>query len=449
MKNEFNINIPETEKPRVIIVGGGFAGVNLVRKLKGKNVQVVLFDRYNYHTFQPLLYQVSTAGLEPDSVAGPLRKIIESIPDFHFRMIKVLGVDTKNNKLHTLVGDIEFDFLAIATGARMNYFGNEEIMKNAMPMKQLPHALDLRSYLFQQLEQATLKSNPDEVKQLLTFIVVGGGPTGVELAGALAELKRHVLPKDYPTLDLAQMRIILVEGMNSLLPQMSAKAGKITHKYLSKMGVDIRLGQLINNYDGNYVTFKDGHTLQAQTVIWAAGVKGNPLEGLPVESIYKGRIVTNEYNQVFKSDNEYFNNIFALGDVAMIRTKDLPEGYPMLAPVAIQQGRHAARNIVNAISNKNLKPFRYVNKGALATVGRNKAIGDLPGNIFIAGFVGWVIWLFVHLMYLIGFRNKLVVFTNWVWNYFSYDRGIRLIVRPYVKQNDPLTKELAEEYLEK
>jgi len=315
-------------------------------------------------------------------------------------------------------------------------------------MKQLPHALDLRSYLFQQLEEATLLTDKERISELLTFIVVGGGPTGVELAGALAELKKHVLPSDYRTLDLSLMKIYLVEGLGSLLPAMSDKAGQTTKKYLEKLGVVVQTGKLIQSYDGRNVTFNTGESMVSETVIWAAGVQGNPIEGIPQEGMAKGRIIVNKFNQIKLVENKFHNSIYALGDVAAMVTDKNPKGHPMLAPVAIQQGQLLAKNIHRVINKKPLKPFKYTDKGALATVGRNKAIGDLP-RVFIKGFLGWIIWLFVHLMYLVGFRNKLVVVTNWIWNYFSYDRGIRLIVRPYIKPNDPITKKLAEENQQK
>lgn len=420
-----SIEIPKSDKPRFVIIGGGFAGIEMTKMLKGKNVQVVLLDRHNYHTFIPLLYQVATAGLEPDSIAEPLRKVIENNRDFYFRMATVTRINPEANTVSTVIGDLSYDFLIIACGSKTNYFGNESIFKKAFPLKQIPQALDLRSQILQNFEKAVQTKNDSERQSLMNFVVVGGGPTGVEVSGALGELKNKVLPDDYPELDFSNMNIYLVEGLPRLLTGMSDYAGKKALNYLKRFGVTVQLEKMVESYDGKAVTFSDGTVLEAQTLVWAAGVKGNIIEGLKPESIEKDRIEVDEFNKIIGYDN-----VFAVGDIASMKSKQYPKGHPMLAPVAIQQGKHLAGNIIRITENKPLKPFKYLDKGAMATIGRKKAVVDLPGGINISGFFAWLTWMFVHIFYLIGFRNKLVVFSNWVWNYFTYDRGIRLIIRP-------------------
>jgi NADH:ubiquinone reductase (H+-translocating) len=429
LQDEEEVNVPSTEKPRVVIVGGGFGGIELAKKLKSDKLQVVMLDKHNYHTFQPLLYQVATAGLEPDSIAGPLRKIVANDRNFYFRMALVERVDAKRQYIHTNIGKLHYDYLVIANGSKTNYFGNEGVLKNAFPLKQVPQALDLRSHILQNFEKAVISRDVEKTRQLLTFVIVGGGPTGVELAGALGELKKHVLPKDYPDLDIGQMKVYLVEGMPSLLPSMTEFAGRKAKKYLENLGITIKLNTLVESFDGNTVVMNNGEIIESNTLIWAAGVKGNLIDGFIPDCIDKGRILVNEYNQVL-----CFDNIFAIGDISLQKTNEYPDGLPMLAPVAMQQGRHLAKNLLNKVTNKPLKPFKYLDKGSMATVGRNKAVVNLPGNINFGGFFAWAIWLFIHLLYIIGFRHKIVVFSNWVWNYFTYDRGTRLIIRPFIKE---------------
>jgi len=435
----------------VVIVGGGFGGINLVNSLNRNDFQIVLLDRYNYHTFQPLLYQVATAGLEPDSVAGPLRKVIRKRrKDVYFRMLKVDRVDPENKMLYTIAGSLSFDFLVIATGAQINFFKNESIARHAFPVKQVTHALDLRSHIFQQFEKSEIVRDEKEKKRLMTFVVVGAGPTGVEVCGALAELKTHVLPHDYPELDVSHMQIFLVEGLDRVLPAMSEKSGKITHRYLGKMGVNVLLNCLTNEYDGKTVKLNNGTEIEADTMIWAAGVKGNLIDGFGEKSIQKGTLMVNPANQVFKDYEAKipYETIFAIGDVAYMEQEGYPKGLPGLAQVAIQQGKHLAKNMERLNHRNPLDPFRYRNKGVLATIGRNKAVADLPGNIRLSGMIGWMVWMTVHLLFLVGFRNKAVVFANWIWSYFTYDRGIRLIFRPSTKADDPVSREMIEEMKE-
>ncbi len=434
------INIPRTDKPRVVIVGGGFGGVQLVQNLRNKGYQVVLFDRHNYHTFQPLLYQVATAGLEPDSVAEPLRKIFSGKPDFHFRIGSVQQVFPAEKRIETTVGELEYDYLVLANGSKVNFFGNEQIYLHGLPLKQLHHALELRSKILQAMERAEQVTDPVALDKLLTFVVVGGGPTGVEVAGSLSELRSHVLPKDYPHLDLSRMRIVLVEGLDRVLSSMSEKASQNALKDLHKLGIDVRLNTLVESYNGKIAKLNDGTEIWADTLIWAAGVEGNILEGIGEEMLIKGnRIRVDEYNRVVGYDD-----IFAIGDVAAMVSDKNPNGHPALAPVAMQQGRQLARNLVNLMSRRPLEPFKYFDKGSMATIGRNKAVADLPGGASIRGILAWLAWMLIHLLFLVGFRNKAITLANWIYNYFTYDRGIRLIVRPPAPLD--VKKESVEQY---
>lgn len=441
--NSLALNIPETDKKRLVVLGGGFAGINLIKKLSNQ-FQVILLDIYNYHTFQPLLYQVATAGLEPDSIAGPLRKILEGRPDIHFRMLEAMEINPKNNEVRTNAGSLFYDYLVIATGTKSNYFGIKGVEKNAFVLKSIPNALDLRSHIFQQFEAAVMTDNQKEQEQFLTFAVVGGGPTGVEICGALAELKNKVLPKDYPTLDLSRMRIILIEGEPGILTSMSKISSQKAATYLKKLGVEIMLGTLTSDYIDNTVILNNGKKIKTKTLVWAAGVTGNIPKGVPETCIEKGKIRVNQFNQVQAKEAD---NIFALGDVCQMRSKDYPRGLPGVAQVAIQQGKMLAENLTRIENKETLIPFSYKDKGTLATIGRNKAVADI-GKFKLQGFVGWFVWIIVHIMFLIGFRNKMVVFVNWLWSYVNYDRGIRLIVRPYLRKVETV-KETNENLLQK
>jgi NADH dehydrogenase len=425
-----SMNIPDTSKPRVVIIGGGFGGIELVKALgKESPFQVILFDRHNYHTFQPLLYQVATAGLEPDSIASPLRKIFEGYKDFYFRMAEVKKIIPEENSIDTTIGKLRYAYLVIATGSRTNYYGNTELQKKAFPMKQVPQALDLRSKILQNFETALLSTSSKELNSLMDIVIVGGGATGVELAGAISELKKKVLPNDLPELDFKNMDIILIEASPKLLSGMSENASRRAFKYLQDFGVTIKLNTGVQSYDGYTVTLKDGSEIYSQTVIWAAGVMGNVLEGLKPESIKASRYLVDTFNKVYG-----YENIFAIGDPAVMITEKLPKGHPMLAQVALQQGKNLGKNLKVSIQSKNSvwKGFSYHDKGSMATVGRNKAVVDLP-NWKFAGIFAWFTWMFVHLLFLVGFRNKLTTLINWIWNYFTFDRANRLIIRPWVK----------------
>ena len=423
------MNIPETKLPRIVIVGGGFAGVSLVKKLKGQNVQLVLIDKSNYHTFQPLLYQVSSSGLEPDSIAYPLRKIIKKHRNTYFRMAEVLSIEAKTKKIETSIGSLNFDFLVLATGTVTNFFGNKEMAKNSMPMKSVPQALDIRSLILQNFEKATITDDPKRRKALLNFVIVGAGPTGVELAGAIAELKNNILPIDYHDLKKDDMQIHLLEGANRVLPPMSDHASKKAEQFLKELGVKISCNVVVEHYDGFLATTNTDQTLETETLIWAAGVTGAPVKGLNAQVLIDklNRYRVNRFNQVIGHDK-----IFAIGDIAYMETEAFPKGHPQVAQPAIQQGHLLAKNLKRLINGKVMQPFRYKDKGSMATIGRNRAVVDLSHYKF-SGFFAWFIWMFVHLMSLVGFRNRMVVFFNWTYNYINFDKAARLIIRPFSK----------------
>lgn len=423
------MNIPRTSFPRIVIIGGGFAGVSLAKKLSKQEVQVVLLDKNNYHTFQPLLYQVSTGGLEPDSIAYPIRKILKDFPNFHFRLANVEEINTVENKVLTDIGELKFDYLVIASGAETNYFGNSEIEKNSMAMKTIPESLNLRSLILENFEEALLTSDLNERNALMNFVIVGGGPTGVELAGALAEIKKGILPKDYPDLDTRLAQIHVIQSSDCILKGMSDKASEKAEDFLEKLGVNVWKNVRVTNYDGKTVTTNTDLTFETATLVWAAGVKGAAIKGMDVGAfVTKGeRLLVNEFNQI-----KGFDNIFAVGDIACMSTDEFPNGLPMMAQPAIQQGKQLGENMVRLIDKKPMQPFVYKDKGAMATIGRNKAVVDLPKFKF-QGVFAWYVWMFVHLFFLIGFRNRMVVFINWVYNYIRFDREARLIIRPFKK----------------
>lgn len=430
------MNIPSTNLPRLVIIGGGFAGVALARKMVKENVQLVLLDRQNYHTFQPLLYQVSTSSLEPDSIAYPLRKIIKRGKNAFFRMAEVASVDPKMQTIQTNIGNIPYDYLVIATGAKTNFFGNTKIENNAMRMKNLPQALNLRSLMLENLEQAVITTDPEKRKELLRFVLAGAGPTGVELAGGIAELKLNVLPKDYPDMDFDAMEIHLIEGSSRVLPPMSEFASKKAATFLKKLGVHIHTNTQVTNYENNLVSTNTDLSLKTATFIWSAGVTGAPVSGINAESLIPraNRYKVNEYNQI-----EGYSNIFAIGDISVMETAKYPKGHPMVAQPAIQQGSHLAKNLKYLLKGKTMTPFQYFDKGSMATIGRNKAVVDI-GKFQFGGFFAWFIWMFIHLWFLVGFRNRFVTFFNWSYNYINYDKAARLIVRPFKNKEDTVER---------
>ncbi|WP_431161039.1 NAD(P)/FAD-dependent oxidoreductase [Flagellimonas beolgyonensis] len=425
------MNIPQSSFPRFVIIGGGFGGIAMAKKLRNKDAQVVLLDKHNYHNFQPLLYQVSTGGLEPDSIAYPIRKVLQGYPNFYFRLANVEEIDTKGKRVLTNIGDISYDYLILATGSETNFFGNKGIETMGMAMKTIPQSLNLRSLILENFEQALLTDDLHERDALMNFVIVGGGPTGVELAGALAEIKKGILPKDYPDLDTRRAQINLVQAGDRLLPAMSEVASRKAEQFLEGLGVNVWKNIRVAEYDGKRVTTNTNTIFDTYTLVWAAGVQAVGIKGLDAKEILcrGNRLKVNQFHQV-----EGFEEIFAIGDVAQMESEEFPNGHPMMAQPAIQQGRNLGENLVRLLDEKPMKPFKYKDKGSMATVGRNKAVVDLPKFKF-QGVFAWFVWMFVHLYFLIGFRNRVVVFINWVYNYVRFDREARLIIRPFKKQN--------------
>jgi len=417
-----DMNIPHIELPRVVIIGCGFAGLKLAKTLHSKKYQVVLLDKNNYHTFQPLMYQVASSGIEPDSIVYPVRKVFKGKKNFYFRMALIQGINDENKEIFTNIGPLKFDYLIIATGAISNFFGMNNIEKYAFTMKTLLESLDLRSVILQNFEKALNTSDPQERKRYMSFVIVGAGPTGVELAGALAELKNNILPKDYPDLDITLMQIHIIEATDRVLSNMSKKASSKSLKFLEDLGIKVWLKTVVRDYDGKTVT-TNINDFNTKTLIWSAGVKGAPIENLKARLTRDNRIIVDDQNKVIG-----YSKIFAIGDVACMESEQTGKGHAMLASVAGQQGKHLGKNLNAIIKNPKMKPFHYKDRGTMATIGRNRAVVDLPFLKF-GGTIAWFVWMFLHLMLLVDFRNRLIVFANWSWSYFSYDKGIRLIIR--------------------
>ena len=416
------MNIPEVNLPRIVVIGCGFAGLKFTKRINSRKYQVVLIDKNNYHTFQPLLYQVASSGLAPDSIVYPIRKIFKGKPNFYFRMANVEHISTKEKLVQTDIGSIRYDHLVIATGATNNFFGMDNIEQHAMPMKSLTESLDLRSMILQNFEEALNTNDLEERNRLMNFVIVGAGPTGVELAGALSELRSHVLPNDYPDLDFRRMQIHIVEAGSRVLGAMSTHASEKAMRALDKFGVQVWLDTRVEDYDGKTVMTSKSD-FASKTMIWAAGIQAAVPGGILVKKGRGNRILVDAFNAVDGMDQ-----VYSIGDVAQIHSTKYPDGNPMLASVAEQQGAHLAKNLNKLSIGKPFIPFTYKDKGTMATIGRNKAVVDLPFWKF-AGFFGWLTWMFVHLMLLVDFRSRLVVFVDWVYSYIRYDKGTRLIVR--------------------
>jgi NADH dehydrogenase len=425
-------------RPRVVIIGGGFAGINLAKELKDKPVEVLLLDKHNYHTFQPLLYQVAMGYIEADSIAFPLRRIFGKQKNFTFNLADVKKINSEKNTITADIGEIAYDYLVIATGADTNFFGNKQIEHFAMPMKNVGEALNIRSFMLQNLEKAVIQTNQEERDALLTFVVVGGGPTGVELSGALAEIRNHVLTDDYPSLKTEDMKVYLVEGKPVVLGAMSKHASDSAYDALKKMGVTIYNNVHVTEYDGNEAKISDGKVIRTRNVFWAAGVTGLYPDGLEKGTIARGnRVQTDEINRVVG-----YENIFAIGDVSAMITTKYPNGLPGMAQPAIQTGQHLAKNILHLINGEPTEPFKYFDKGSLATIGQNQAVADI-WKLHFHGFIAWIIWMFVHLMSLVGFTNKLSVMANWMLKYLTHNTDDRLIVRFFdtkTRMADPETR---------
>ena len=421
---------------KLVIIGGGFGGLRLARELNNRpGFEITLLDRFNYHQFQPLFYQVATAGLDASNISFPLRKVFHNSINVRFYMACVKEIAHNQNKVVTDIGDFEYDQLVIATGADTNFFGNELMAANAMPMKSTVEAIQLRHRMLKNFEDAAATKDPVELQRLMNVVVVGGGPTGVELSGAIADMRRFVLPKDYPELDFSKMVITLLEGSPKLLAAMSEKSSEQSQQYLEKLGVVVRTNSLINEYNGKTATLKDGSKIETALVIWAAGIKGNVLPGIEPTKIARGnRIKVN--NQCLVNG---FTNVYAIGDVAYMES-DLayPNGHPQVAPVAIQHADMLVNNlklIQMKSNNDRMMEFVYNDKGAMATVGRKLAVVDVPKPaLHFGGFLAWLVWMFLHLMLILGVKNRLSVFFNWFYNYFTKDQNLRLIFKVNYKE---------------
>lgn len=407
---------------KIIVLGAGFAGLNIVRTLRNSQTEILVIDKLNYHQFQPLFYQVATARLEASSISFPLRKHFQKYKNVSYRLAEAQKIDSHNKTLITNIGNFSYDVLIIATGCTTNFFGNQQIQEKAYPMKSIPEALQLRNKILLTFEKA-VNVNPTERKALMNFVIVGGGPTGVELAGALIELKKNILPKDYPDMDFSDLTVYLVEGGKNLLGPMSHASHKMSRKYLEEMGVIVITENVVKNYDGNTVYLNDGNTIKSQQLIWAAGVTGNMIEGINIAAIARGnRIKVDRYMRVMG-----MQNIFAIGDIAYMETTQYPNAHPQVASVAIDQGKLLGKNLKT--NNTNLwKEFTYKDKGSMATIGKQKAVVDLPKFSF-QGKLAWFFWMFLHLMLILSVRNKLIVFINWMISYFTNDTSLRLIIK--------------------
>lgn len=408
---------------KIIVIGGGFAGLRFIKNLKRGLFEVLLIDRLNHHQFQPLFYQVATSQIEPSSISFPLRKIFQKRKDVSVRLAEVLSVDPETGTINTTAGDLKYDYLVIATGGKTNFFGNESIMNNALSLKTTYEAIKIRNIVLENFENI-FNAGEDADDGMFNIVIVGAGPTGVELAGAFAEIKRDILPKDFPGIDHSRLKIILLEGGSHTLGTMSDLAKRKSEKYLKKLGVILKTEVLVKNYNGDTLTLSNGEVIASKNVIWAAGITGNLIKGLSSESITTaGRIRVDRFNKV-----SGYGNIYAIGDIAYMVTPKYPKGHPQVANVAINQGRTLARNFKLIQKGGKLAEYEYKDLGSMATVGRNKAVVDLP-FIRFGGYFAWYVWMFLHLMLILSVRNKLIIFINWAWNYFTKNSSLRLILK--------------------
>lgn len=417
--------IKRGERKRVVVIGGGLGGLRVVKALRKSEFQVVLIDKNNYHQFPPLIYQVSSAGLEPSNISFPFRRSLQDREDFFFRMGEVLSIDGKEKALQTTFGTVHYDYLVIAAGATTNFFGNENIEKNALPMKTVTEAMKLRNTLLENLEKAEVTTDEMELQELMTVVVVGGGPSGVEIAGAMAEMKRVVVPHDYPDLDSKKIQIILVNSGDRLLKSMDEASSARAERDLRGMGVNVMLGKRVTDYRDNVIYMNDGSTIPAATVIWVSGIRACEIASTPeMTKGAGGRIVTDTHLRVKGLDD-----VFAIGDVSIIEGDEkYPNGHPQLAQVAMQQADYVVDTLKHNRQADNAKPFRYINLGTMATIGRKKAVAEIGGLKF-GGFVAWLLWLVIHLRSILGVRNRIFVFINWIWNYVNYRQSLRLILK--------------------
>lgn len=410
-------------KYSVVVVGGGFAGINFIRQLDKELFEVLLIDKINHHQFQPLFYQVAASQIEPSSISFPLRNIFRNQENVRIRLAEVEEIQHDQNQIKTNIGTFHYDFLVLAMGCKTNFFGNNEIGKHALTLKTTYEAISIRNHILQVFEDI-ISANESEKESLLNMVIVGAGPTGVELAGAFAEIKKNVLPKDYPRIDFSKLNIILVEGSPNTLNAMSESAKQVSRAYLERMGVQIITDTIVTHYDGENLQLNSGKTLKTKTLIWAAGVIANTVNGIPEDWYAPGRrIKVDRMNKVPGSEN-----LFVIGDMAYMETPLYPKGHPQLANVAINQGKILARNLKKIIEGKPTEAYEYKDLGTMATIGRNKAVVDLP-FIKFRGLFAWIIWMFLHLMLILSVRNKLIIFINWAWAYVTKDTALRLIMK--------------------
>ena len=410
------------ERKKVVVVGGGFAGLQLIENLDENMFDVLLIDRQNHHQFQPLFYQVATSQLEPGSISFPLRKIFQRRRNMQIRLAEVLAVQPIAKLVETSIGVFPYDYLVLATGCKTNFFGNESIANFSYGLKTTYDAIKIRNHILQSFEDA-ISADKSQRAPLLNIVIVGAGPTGVEMAGAFAEIKRHILPKDYPDIDFNDLKIILLEGSNHTLNTMSTMAKTASEAYLRKMGVEVKTNVFVKDYNGTLVTLNNGETIESLHVIWAAGVTGNMVEGIDEKAVVRNsRYLVNRFNSI-----EQHPGIYAVGDIAYMQTPKYPNGHPQLANVAINQAKMLAKNLKAIEKQKPLKEFEYTNLGTMATIGKHKAVVDLP-FISFKGYLAWFVWMFLHLMLILSVRNKLIIFINWAWNYFTKDTSLRLIL---------------------
>jgi NADH dehydrogenase len=412
----------ERQKKKVVLVGGGFAGLHVAKLLNKSDFDILLIDKQNHHQFQPLYYQVASARLEPSNISFPFRKIFQKSKNIQIRLGEVTKIVSSSNTIMTTCGNFEYDYLIIATGCKTNFFGNKEIEKHALAMKTTEESIEIRNNILLGFEKY-ISSTDGEKEALLNIVLVGAGPTGVELAGAFSEMKKHILPRDYPQTDFSKLKIILLDGSKNTLNSMSDEAKKASRQYLEELGVIVKTETVVTNYDGKTATLNNGETILTTNLIWAAGVTGNIIEGIEPEHIVRNRYKVDRYNKVNGTQN-----IYAIGDVAYMETPKYPTGHPQLANVAINQGKNLAHNLLRLIDNKEQKEYEYKDLGSMATIGKHKAVVDMS-FIKFHGYIAWFFWMFLHLMLILSVRNKLQIFFNWAWNYITKDSSLRLILK--------------------
>lgn len=410
------------KRKKIILIGGGFAGLHLAKQLNKSEYDILLIDKQNHHQFQPLYYQVASARLEPSNISFPFRKIFQKAKNIQIRLAEVTKIIPETNKIETSIGEFDYDYLIIACGCKTNFFGNEQISKYALSMKTTEEAIEIRNRILLSFEKI-ISAKDEEKETLLNIVLVGAGPTGVELAGAFSEMKKYILPRDYPNMDFSGLKIILLEGSKHTLNSMSEESKKASRNYLEELGVIVKTETFVTNYDGKTATLNTGETISTQNLIWAAGVTGNTINGILSENIIRNRYKVDRYNKI-----QGTKNIYAIGDIAYMETPKYPAGHPQLANVAINQGKNLAFNFLNLLKGKELKEYEYKDLGSMATIGKYRAVVDLP-FIKFQGYLAWYVWMFLHLMLILSVRNKLMIFLNWAWSYLTKDSSLRLILR--------------------